>query len=192
MEARLRNEQNLVNRLSASLEQVKSDRDIAQREASILRDELGKLQPSPEIVQAAHSTARIDRIEVVSLLSGGLDRDDVPGDEQISLLIAPKDSRGEIHRVQGELSVRLTENSFAAESEEVASVNFSQTESDDHWHNGIVGRGFRVIIPIPLGLKSRNITAHIRLTTNTGTKLDTLHQMRLTPQGRDEADDFSQ
>lgn len=182
LEARLRDQEESLDRLSASLEQVESDRDVARREASILRDELVKLQPSTEIIQTAHSTARIDRIEVVPLLSGGLDRDDRPGDEQISLLIAPKDSSGEIHRVSGELSVRITDISRPAGSEEIVTANFSNAESETLWHNGIVGRGFRVLIPLPADLKTRNLTAHVRFTTNTGTQLDTLHQITVTPQ----------
>lgn len=182
LEARLRDQQASIDRLTTSLEQVEADRDVARREASILRDELVKLQPSPEILQTAHSTARIDRIEVVPLLSGGLDRDDIPGDEQISLLIAPKDSSGEIHRVSGELSVRLTDISRPAGSEEIANANFSEVESEALWHNGIVGRGFRVLIPLPADLKTRNLTAHVRFSTNAGAQLDTLHQMTVAPQ----------
>lgn len=182
LEARLRDQEESLDRLSASLEQVESDRDVARREVSILRDELGKLQPSPEILQIAHSTARIDRVEVVPLLSGGLDRDDIPGDEQISLLIAPKDSSGEIHRVSGELSVRLTDISRPAGSEEIATANFSNVESQTLWHNGIVGRGFRVLIPLPAALKTRNLTAHVRFRTNAGAQLDTLHQLQVSPE----------
>lgn len=185
LEARLRDQDESMDRLSASLEQVESDRDVARREASILRDELVKLQPSPEIIQTAHSTARIDRVEVVPLLSGGLDRDEIPGDEQISLLIAPKDSSGEIHRVSGELSVRLTDISRPAGSEEIATANFSDAESETLWHNGIVGRGFRVLIPLPEDLKTRNLTAHVRFRTNVGAQLDTLHQLSVTPQSRE-------
>lgn len=182
LEARLRDQEESLDRLSASLEQVESDRDVARREVSILRDELGKLQPSPELLQIAHSTARIDRVEVVPLLSGGLDRDDIPGDEQISLLIAPKDSSGEIHRVSGELSVRLTDISRPAGSEEIATANFSDVESQTLWHNGIVGRGFRVLIPLPADLKTRNLTAHVRFRTNAGAQLDTLYQLQVSPE----------
>ncbi|MGZ0171497.1 MAG: hypothetical protein ACKVHE_18275 [Planctomycetales bacterium] len=182
LESRLRDQQASIDRLSTSLEQVESDRDVARRETSILRDELVKLQPSPEILQTAHSTARIDRIEIAPLLSGGLDRDVVPGDEQISLLIAPKDSSGEIHRVPGKLSVRLTDISRLAGSEEVSSATFSETESDGLWHNGIVGRGYRIIIPLPANLTSRNITAHVRFTTTAGNQLDTLYQLNVTPE----------
>lgn len=182
LEARLRDQQSSIDRLASSLEEVESDRDVARREASILRDELVKLQPSPEILQTAHSTARIDRIEVAPLLSGGLDRDDVPGDEQISLLIAPKDSTGEIHRVPGQLSIRLTDISRPAGSEEVTTAIFSESESEALWHNGIVGRGYRVIIVLPANLASRSITAHVRFTTNAGTQFDTLHQLSVTPQ----------
>jgi outer membrane murein-binding lipoprotein Lpp len=182
LESRLRDQQASIDRLSTSLEQVEADRDVARRETSILRDELVKLQPSPEILQTAHSTARIDRIEVVPLLSGGLDRDDVPGDEQISLLIAPKDSTGEIHRVSGQLSVRLSDISRPAGKEEVASASFTEAESAALWHNGIVGRGYRVIMSLPANLASRRITARIRFTTNAGTQFDTLHQLSVTPQ----------
>ena len=182
LEARLRDQQSSIDRLASSLEEVESDRDVARREASILRDELVKLQPSPEILQTAYSAARIDRIEVAPLLSGGLDRDDVPGDEQISLLIAPKDSTGEIHRVPGQLSIRLTDISRPAGSEEVATAILSERESEALWHNGIVGRGYRVIIALPANLASRSITAHVRFTTNAGTQFDTLHQLSVTPQ----------
>ena len=182
LEARLREQQSSIDRLAASLEQVEADRDVARRESSILRDELGKLQPSPEIIQAAHSTARIDRIEVVPLLSGGLDRNDIPGDEQISLLIAPKDSSGEIHRVSGTLSIRLTDVSRPAGSEELLTENFSETDAENLWHNGIVGRGFRVLIPLPANLKTRNLTAHVRFRTNAGAQFDTLHRLQVAPE----------
>lgn len=182
LESRLRGQQASIDRLSTSLEQVEADRDVARREAAILRDELVKLQPSSEILQTAYSTARIDRIEVAPLLSGGLNRDDVPGDEQVSLLISPKDLSGEIHRVPGQLSVRLTDISRPAGSEEFASRTFSETESEALWHNGIVGRGYRVIIPLPATLNSRNITSHVRFTTNSGEQFDTLHQMQVSPQ----------
>jgi outer membrane murein-binding lipoprotein Lpp len=184
LEARLRDQQSSIDRLSASLERVESDRDVARREASILRDELVKLEPSPAIVQTAHSTARIDRIEVAPLLSGGLDRDDVPGDEKISLLIAPKDSTGEIHRVPGQLSVRLTDIARPAGMEEVAAASFTEVEAASLWHNGIVGRGYRIIMPLPVNFTSRSITAHVRFVTNVGTQLDTLQQMSVTPQTR--------
>lgn len=185
LEARLRDQQASIDRLSTSLEQIEADRDVARREASILRDELVKLQPSPEILQTAHSTARIDRVEVAPLLSGGLDRDDVPGDEQVSLLIVPKDSRGEVHRVPGSLSIRLTDISRPAGSEEIATAAFNETEAEGLWQNGIVGRGYRVMIPLPEELTGRIIAVQIRFTTNDGTQLDTLHQLRVTPQSSD-------
>lgn len=182
LEVRLREQQTSIDRLSASLEKIQTDRDVARREASILRDELGKLQPSPDIIQAAHSTALIDRIEVVPLLSGGLDRNDIPGDELVSLLIAPKDSSGEIHRVPGKLSIRLTDVSRPAGSEELLTENFSDTEAEDLWHNGIVGRGFRVLIPLPASLTTRNLTAHVRFRTVAGAQFDTLHQLQVAPE----------
>lgn len=181
LEAKLRDQQSSIDRLTVSLEQVEADRDVARREASILRDELAKLQPSPEILQTSHSAARVDRIEVVPLLSGGLDRDEVLGDEQVSLLIAPKDSRGEIHRVPGVISIRLTDYSRPAGSEEIAAASFDEVQTEPLWQNGIVGRGYRVIVPLPEDSTSRNIAAHVRFTTNAGTQLDTLYQLAVTP-----------
>lgn len=182
LEARLRDQQATIERLTASLEDAKSERNVAKREASILRDELTKSQPSTEIIQASHSLSRVDRIEVVPLLSGGLDRDGVPGDELVSILVAPKDANGEIHRVQGTIAIRLIDISLPADEQEISSETFSESKTDALWHNGIVGRGFRMIVPLPAGLNRDEITAHVRLTTTDERQLDTLHQISVSPQ----------
>lgn len=188
LEVRLRKQQALIERLTVSLNQVETDRNVARRETAILRDELVRLQPSTDIVQAVHSLSRIDRVEILPLLSGGLDRDEIPGDELISLLIAPKDSNGETHRIQGALSLWLRDISRPDGSQDVASAEFSESESEALWHSGIVGRGFRVVIPLPGNLKSGDITVHARLTTNAGRQFDTLHQLHVTPQSTNSTD----
>lgn len=182
LEARLRDQQASISQLSASLEQAETDRDIARREAAILRDELASLEPDSQVVHAAHTLARIDRIEVVPLLSGGLDRDEIPGDELISLLIAPKDSNGEIHRVQGSLSVQLRDISLPDDQQIVSRIDFDAAESDALWHNGIVGRGFRVVVPAPNARSNEELTAQIRFTDTSGQQFDTVYPLRLTPQ----------
>jgi hypothetical protein len=182
LEARLREQRALIERLTDSLDRVEADRNVARREAGILRDELVRLQPSTEVVQAAYSLSRIDRVEILPLLSGGLDRDDIPGDELVSLLIAPKDSDGETHRVQGALSLWLRDISLPDGSQDVGFAEFSETETEALWHNGIVGRGFRVIVPLPDNMKTGEITAHVRLATNAGRQFDTLYQLQVTPQ----------
>ena len=69
-----------------------------------------------------------------------------------------------------------------AGSEEIVTANFSNAESGSLWHNGIVGRGFRVLIPLPEELETRNLTAHVRFRTNAGAQLDTLHQLQVSPE----------
>ena len=187
LESRIRDHQSSIERLTVSLDEAKSDRDMARREASILRDELAKLQPSPEVVQAAHSLARINRIEVVPLLSGGLDRDQIPGDELVSILIAPKDMNGETHRVSGELSVRLRDISLPDGSQVISQSDFNETETETLWHNGIVGRGFRVIVPLPKTSPGGELTAQVRFTDAAGQQFDTIYPLRITPQSESAA-----
>lgn len=182
LEARLRDQQATISQLSASLKQVETDRDIARREASVLREELASLEPDSTVVHAAHTLARIQQIEVVPLLSGGLDRDEIPGDELISLLIAPKDSNGEIHRVQGSLSVQIRDISLPDEQQTVSRIDFDATELDALWHNGIVGRGIRLVVPAPKAPSNEELTAHIRFTDTSGQQFDTVYSLRLTPQ----------
>jgi len=188
LESRLREQQALIERLTASLDRVETDRNVVRREAAILRDELVRLQPSTEVVHAAHSLSRVDRVEILPLLSGGLDRDEIPGDELVSLLIAPRDSNGETHRVQGALSLWLRDISHPDGSHDVSSAEFSETESAALWHNGIVGRGFRVVVPLPGNLKSGDITAQVRFTTNAGRQFDTLYPLQVTPQSNNTTD----
>lgn len=186
LEARLRDRQASISQLSASLEQAETDRDIARREASILREELASLEPDSQVVHAADALARIDRIEVVPLLSGGLDRDDIPGDELISLLIAPKDSNGEIHRVQGSLTVQIRDISLPDEQQIVSRIEFDAAESDALWHNGLVGRGIRIVVPAPKVMSNDELTAQIRFTDTTGQQFDTVYSLRITPRAASE------
>jgi len=187
LESRLRNHQSSIERLTRSLDDTRSDRDLARREVGILRAELAKQQPVPEITQIAHSSARVDRIEVVALLSGGLDRDEVPGDELISLLIAPKSANGETHRVSGELAVRLSNISLPDENQLLSQISFNETEAEAMWQNGIVGRGFRVITPLPNISSSGKLVAHIRFTDTTGQQFDTIYPLNVATQSVDSA-----
>jgi hypothetical protein len=185
LESRLRNHQASIERLTRSLGDARSDRDLARREVGILRAELAKQQPVPEITQIAHSSARVDRIEVVALLSGGLDRDEVPGDELISLLIAPKGTNGETHRVPGELSVRFRDISLPDGDQLLSQISFNETESEALWQNGIVGRGFRMITPLPNISSSGRLVAHIRFTDTTGQQFDTIYPLNIATQSVD-------
>ncbi|MDA0284687.1 MAG: hypothetical protein O3B13_15035 [Planctomycetota bacterium] len=154
---------------------------MARRESSILRDELSRQQPTSEITQTAYSVSRINRIEVVSLLSGGLDRDAVDGDELISVLVAPKDASGETHRLNGELSLRLVDFSRPAESQDVGAWNFTSAETTALWHSGVLGRGFRIIVSLPDNLLGGSIVAHVRFTTTTGDQFNVSHEFLINP-----------
>lgn len=181
LEAKLRDQESSISQLTASLDKAKTDRDSARRELSILRKELSQRANSSPVVQTAHALSRIDRVEIVPLLSGGLDRDDTPGDELISLLIAPKDAEGEIHRVSGTLSVQLKDLSRPADRQVIGTADLDLPEADALWHNGLVGRGFRVIIPIAKTTLSSDVTAFVQFTDTTGRQFAAIDSLRISP-----------
>jgi hypothetical protein len=182
LEAHLRDQQAVISRLNTSLAQTEIELNMARRESSILRDEFIRQRPGSEIAQTAYAVSRINRIEVVPLMSGGLDRDAVDGDELISVLVAPKDASGETHRLNGELSLRLVNFSRPAESQEVGAWNFTGNETAALWHSGVLGRGFRIVVSLPDNVLSSSIAAHVRFTTTTGDQFDVTHELLISPQ----------
>lgn len=185
LEARLRDLQDSNDQLVDSKAELETELGVVRRENSILRAEVVQQGLSASgIVQAVHTLSRVDRIAVAPLLSGGLDRDDVPGDELISVLVTPQDASGETHRVAGQLTLRLLDYSRAEGAQSIAVWSYDETQCDALWHSGFIGRGFRMIVPLPNHLVSRDVTAHVRFTTVAGDQFDATHQLRVTPQQR--------
>lgn len=180
LEAQLRDQDARVVELSRALEETQAELTASNYEASLLRQSLSDLSAPPS-AEEAETALRITDIEIVSLLSGGLDRDGVPGDELLTLLVSPRDASGETLRTSGRLIIEAFDFSTGGDQQRIGRWEFTGSKLTDLWHSGVIGRGFRLVDRWQTSPSGETVTVHARLVTSDGRQFDKTTQLKVTP-----------
>ena len=183
LEAQLRSSEQTVDELERQLADsqrlLKAHRhvvpvgheNVSVRESSVL----------PKFIGPVEANGPSLRVEIGTLLSGGLDRDDQPGDELLSMLVVPSMS-GSVHPVAGcRLMFEVFDFSKGDESQMIGKWEFDEIDTADLWHAGVIGTGYRVVVPWQTVPQSEQLTVHARLTTPNGVGVDISRELKITP-----------
>ncbi len=183
LEAQIRTQDARIIGLTQSLEETRAELHAANLEGRALRESLNNLTPPPSTEQAENSF-RVTGIEIVPLLSGGLDRDDEPGDELLTLLLSPQDESGETLRTDGTLTVEAFDFSKTGDQQRIGQWEFAGHDLARLWHSGVIGRGFRVVQPWQTMPSSPEVTVHVRLVSSDGRQFNQTGRLTVTVLGR--------
>lgn len=180
VEARLRQQEDAIRELEGRLRQSHESIAALQQEADSLRlaSQQG-LQPIPP--EQADPTFRVAKIEVSSLMSGGIDRDQAPGDDQFTVLLSPRDASGNTLRVGGDLEIELFDFTRPSDNQRIGHWQINRAKSGDLWHQGLVGTGYQFTSNWQQPPSSSDVHVHARLTTVDGRQFDTTSKLRVTP-----------
>jgi len=178
LEADLRQRESTITSLEHSLAETQADLAARQREIELLR----KASGNPEaLADATRNQASVERIEIARLLTGGLNRDELPGDELLSILVSPRNSDGDAVRVPGSLRIEVLDFSLPDDEQRISVWEFNESDSARLWQGGVVGTGFRLTAPWQRPPRSKELMLHARLTTRDGRQLDTHARIEVNP-----------
>ena len=121
----------------------------------------------------------IERLELNSLLSGGLDRDGIPGDELLSVLATTVSRSGSAVQVDGTLTVTAFDYSLPAENQKVGGWEWNVDATEDLWSDGLVANGYRLKLKWQRLPRSRDIVLHARFVTVDGRQFDATETVRI-------------
>ena len=126
-------------------------------------------------------------VSVSNLLTGPLDRDGVPGDELLAVVLAPVDADGSPVKAAGAVALDLTDLAADGDARDVASWAFDPAGAADRWRSTPLGAGYRFRLPLPPGGRSdeeaaRTLHLHVRFETPDGRTFDTTRELTVTPQ----------
>ena len=88
LEARLREQEAVVRNHQNEVASVRSQLNIAKREAKILRNQLAKAGEKVPAVEATEALAAVEILKFNSLLTAGQDKDETPGDERFHAIVS--------------------------------------------------------------------------------------------------------
>ena len=120
----------------------------------------------------SESLGSVERLELNSLLSGGLDRDDIPGDELLSVLATTVNKSGSAVQADGTLAVTAFDYSLPAENQKVGHWEWNVDETGALWSNGVVGTGYRLTKEWEQIPRSGEIVLHARFVGIDGRQFD--------------------
>ncbi len=130
----------------------------------------------------------VERLELNSLLSGGLNRDGVPGDELLSVLVTPVDRSGAAVQVDGTLTIAAFDYSLPDEDQKVGHWEWDAEETAALWSDGLVGTGYRLTREWQLQPRSSKIVLHARFVAIDGQQFDATQTVTIDVPVSKEAD----
>ncbi len=180
LESRLRRQEDAANQLQAQLTTSQNQLQAARRETVDLRTQLadGKSIAHAEQVSALGT---VEAISLNKLLTGGLDRDRLPGDEMFSAVVVPADADGNLVKAPGSVVLTVLDLSKPEAEQRVGHWEFGPKESESLWHSGFFGSGYVVRVPWQKLPESPTLLVHARLKTIDGRQFDTSQSIRITP-----------
>ena len=175
------------NAVEIQLRQQRTENDELRRELQSTEAALAEAQHKlsmPRRTQAedgatvtlasgvASSLSTIGRLELNSLLSGGLNRDGIPGDELLSVLATTVSRSGSAIQTDGTLTVTAFDYSLPAENQKVGHWEWNAKETAALWSDGVVGTGYRLTKEWEQIPKSEKIVLHARFVSIEGQQFD--------------------
>jgi len=164
LELRLRGQQAELAQLHTQLQQKESELATSRRETEILRSQLAADAPRSLVAEQTHLLARIAGIEIDSLLTGGIDRDDVDGDDALSVVVNVHDSRGDGLKVPGTIVFVLFDRANQTDPA-IGRWSLSPEEVLQAWHRGLIGSGYCFTLPWQRVPASTELELHAQFTT---------------------------
>ena len=141
--------QDELARTRLRLRETRADLVAADREAATLRARLADAGSVPDAPEVARALGRVEGLSISRFLSGGLDRDGVPGDELLAATVAPTDAAGAPVKAAGAVELELLDLTASGDGRTVGSWAFDAGEAADRWRSTPVGTGYRFRVPLP-------------------------------------------
>lgn len=128
------------------------------------------LEPPPPPAMAGDT---VERIALNRLLSGGYNRDGLPGDEGLQLVIEPLRADGQVLAEPGDVTIVVVDPAQAGRAREVARWEFTAIEAADRFQQRVFGQGIFFELPWPgEPPRHRDLDVHVRYAAADGRVLE--------------------
>jgi hypothetical protein len=181
LQARLREQQEHLVEVERRMEAAQADLSRARRESDQLRVQLTRSGKQVLAAEYTESLIRASRLQINSLMSGGLNRDENDGDDALVAYIALVDDDGEAIKLPGTVELTLIDPSLPEPSREIGKWRFSAEECRTKWTRGFTGAGYQFTVPLEQPVQHEQLVLHAKLTTADNRPFDASLIVRVSP-----------
>jgi hypothetical protein len=181
LEARLRDQQDLVARYEKTLQSNQQELEIARSESQQLRRQIADGGKSPILPEHADVLLRAEKLAFHSMMTGARDMDGAPGEERLNVVLTPQSGSGETVRLIGAVEIEALDLSRPSGQQQLGRWSFTPEQARDHWHHGFLASGLQFDLPCEAMQHSREVVLHAKLATADGRRLDASHKVTVQP-----------
>lgn len=170
-----------------SVQLTESQREIAKTRLELKRSRSEAERLKSELAQAGQPVSAgvpmsrtVSRLRINSLSSGGLNKDDQPGDDVVVVQFVPLDSDNEVVRVPGEVELTLLDPLLLESEREIGKWNFTEEECGKHWTRGITSSGYQFSLPLDRSPQHTDLIVHAQYRTSDDCRLEISHVVKVT------------
>ena len=179
LQARIREQAVQLSESEREIARTRSELKRMRIEAERLQTELS--QNSGDAKPLERQTTQVRGIHIHSLASGGLNKDDQPGDDAVVIQFVPIDVDEEPIRVPGDVEFRLTDPQSSESEQEIGRWTFSTAECRDHWTRGITSSGYQFTLPLQTSPQHSNLVLHLSFRTPDERQFDVSQVVKVVP-----------
>lgn len=183
LETRLRQQEDVIYRARSELAAAQTDLELSRKETEALRAQLARRGQAAALPEQTAARFRATALQINKLLTGGLNRDDHPGDDALNVAVVPVDADGEPVKVPGTVSIELLDMAQPESRRRIGQWDFPLEQAAEQWQATLIGSGYRFLLPWKTRPEHSELLVHARLTTTDGRQFDTTHSVRITPPG---------
>lgn len=181
LQARLREQQEHVVEVERKMETAQADLKRARRESEQLRAELARSGKQIVAAEYNESLVRASKLQINSLMSGGLNRNDQPGDDAVVAYLSLVDDDGEVIKLPGTVELTLLDPSLPEPTRQVGHWRFSAEDCRSKWTRGFTGAGYQFTVGLQQAVQHEQLVLNAKLTTADKRVFDATQLVRVAP-----------
>jgi hypothetical protein len=182
LQARLREQEQRLSETESLLAANQRELKQARHDTEQLRTQLAQAGPNGLLPEQSDLLVRVSGIKINAMLTAGVDRDDVAGDDALFVQFAPHDADGELVKLPGAIEISVLDPALPEAQRTIARWTVPAEESREHWTRGFLGTGYQFTLPWP-GEPPQNseLVVHVRMRPADGREFAATHVCRITP-----------
>jgi hypothetical protein len=179
LEARLRDQQDLVSRYERMADQSREELSASRQETNLLRTQLAQAGASPLLPEHADVLLRAEKLAFHPMMTGARNTDASTGDDVFNVVLTPQAKDGETIRLIGDLEIEALDLSRPEGQQQIGAWTYSADQARELWHSGFLSSGYQMDLAWDALPQSPEVVLHARLKTADGRQLDATQQIQV-------------
>ncbi len=183
LEAHLRQQEDDLRSLHTQVERTQAELVAARRLNESLNQRLVQHAGHDAVLNVSEQHFRVTGLKINSLLTGGFNRDEQPGDDQITLVFATHDDRNQPIELPGSVDCELVDPSRPEGQQQIGRWSFDASETRAAWVKVLGSSGYRFELRWKTPPPSSDLELRVHFRSEHGDHFEGISPVKITLPG---------